>query len=212
MFRNQGLKSTEQKLERQAKCDNQIAFYENQKENLKSMKCDTVEEISRKLELFHTYEDEIAAAKAAYNNEQMFHILDEAEEMGEKIARHAEKMEPKTPEERREEALEEILGTEESDGVLEELLEETGETLEELEEKSEDELEEKTGETLEELEEPLAQEELEESAVLVEECLEEIQGENDVLAEAPLETIWEKAAAEQAKNPRDVYRPFDARI
>lgn len=195
MFRNQGLKSTEQKLERQAKCDNQIAFYENQKENLKSMKCDTVEEISRKLELFHTYEDEIAAAKAAYNNEQMFHILDEAEEMGEKIARHAEKMEPKTPEERREEALEEILGTEESDGVLEELLEETGETLEELEEK--------TGETLEEMKEAVAP---------TEKYPEEIQGENDVLAEAPLETIWEKAAAEQTKNPREVYRPFDARI
>lgn len=31
LFLNSGLKSTQQKLERQAKCENQVAFYENQK-------------------------------------------------------------------------------------------------------------------------------------------------------------------------------------
>jgi len=39
-----------------------------------------VEDIAKKLEMFHTYEDEIAAAKQEYNSSQMFHIMDEAEE------------------------------------------------------------------------------------------------------------------------------------
>lgn len=134
-LRNSGLKSTQQKIERQAKCNNQIAFYENQKVNLKNIKCDSIEEISRKLEMLHTYEDEIAAAKAAYNSEQMYHIMDEAEEMGKKIAEAAEKMESKTPEERKEEEIkragEEMAEATESEGMLEEPLEDAGEILEE---------------------------------------------------------------------------------
>lgn len=120
--RNTGLKSTQEKLDRQQKATSQIQFWENQKDNLKNMKCDTLEEIARKLEMFHTYEDQIAAAKAAYNQEQMMHIMDEAEEKAEKMAEAAEKMEPKTPEERREEQIEEALGTEETDGLLSDLM------------------------------------------------------------------------------------------
>lgn len=47
------------------------------------MKCDSHGEISRKLEMLHTYKDEIAAAKAAHNSEQMYHIMDEGEETAE---------------------------------------------------------------------------------------------------------------------------------
>lgn len=126
------LKSTQEKLERQQKANNQIEFWENQKENLKNMECDTVEEIAKKLEMFHNYEDEIAAVKSQYNSEQMFHILDEAEEQGEKNAEAAKKAEPKTPEERREEIAKEALGEEETEGVLEEMLEEVTDTAEEL--------------------------------------------------------------------------------
>ena len=36
-------------------------FFETQKQNLKNQKADTIEEIAKKLEKFHTYEDEIAA-------------------------------------------------------------------------------------------------------------------------------------------------------
>ncbi len=83
-FLNRGnvLKSTQQKMERQEERDRQVAFFENQKENLKNIKCETVEEIARKLELFHSYEDQIAAAKMAYNNEQMWHMMDESREIG----------------------------------------------------------------------------------------------------------------------------------
>ncbi len=49
---------------------------------------------------FHSYEDEIVAVKMQYNQEQMWHIMDEAKEIGEKIAEEAEKFEPKTAEER----------------------------------------------------------------------------------------------------------------
>lgn len=154
MFRNCGLKSTKQKLQRQAECSAQVDFFEKQKENLKKLECDTAEEIARKLEMFHTYEEEIAAAKAAYNSEQMFHVMDEAEEIAEKIAENAEKMEPKTPEERKEEALEEVReevsGTGEGEGILEELLENAEELSEqETEELSEQETEELLKETAE---------------------------------------------------------------
>ena len=63
-----------------------------------------MEDIAKKLEMFHTYEDEIAAAKQEYNSSQMFHIMDEAEEEAEKRAKEAEKNKPKTEEERKEEA------------------------------------------------------------------------------------------------------------
>ena len=95
------LKSTQDKLERQQKAQSQIEFFENQKENLKNMQCDSIEDIARKLEMFHSYEDQIAAVKKQYNNEQMFHTMDEARERGEKIAELAEDYAPKTEEERK---------------------------------------------------------------------------------------------------------------
>lgn len=95
------LKSTKEKMERQSERDSKVAFFEAQKENLKNMKTETVEDIAKKLEMFHTYEDEIAAAKQEYNSSQMFHIMDEAEEEAEKRAKEAEKNKPKTEEERK---------------------------------------------------------------------------------------------------------------
>lgn len=115
-----GLKSTQKKLERMQEAGSQIGFWESQKERLKDLQCDTLEEISRKLELFHNYEDQIAAVKAAYNSEQIWHVMDEARETGEKIAEAIEKSEPKTPEELQEEEREEITGVEE--GVLAKIL------------------------------------------------------------------------------------------
>lgn len=126
------LKSTQEKEQRQQKAAGQIEFWEQQKANLKNMEGDTLEEIARKLEMFHNYDDEIAAAKAAYNNEQMFHILDEAREQGEKIAEAVEKTEPKTPEERKEELVEEALGTDEDEGVLSEVMDEMLEEVTEI--------------------------------------------------------------------------------
>lgn len=149
-FGNTGmLKSTRERMERQQKTQEQILFYENQKENLKNKECSTLEEIARKLDMFHTYEDEIAAAKQAYNDEQMWHAMDEAKELGERIAEQAKKYEPKTPEERKEEMVEEALGTDEEKGELAEAIEEIEEKISEV---SEEALEE-TEETLEQLEE-----------------------------------------------------------
>ena len=129
------LKSTQDKLERQQKAQSQIEFFENQKENLKNMQCDSIEDIVRKLEMFHSYEDQIAAVKKQYNNEQMFHTMDEARERGEKIAELAEDYAPKTEEERKEEMVEETLGIEEKGGLtesMEEVQEITEEMVEEL--------------------------------------------------------------------------------
>ncbi|MDE5679626.1 MAG: hypothetical protein K2I01_04250, partial [Lachnospiraceae bacterium] len=127
-----GLKSEQEKLQRRQKTDSEISFWEGRKESLKSMKCDGIEDIAKKLDMFHTYEDEIAAAKAAYNKEQMFHVLDEAEEIGKKIAESVEKTEPKTPEERKEDMVDEALGIEGGDGMLEEILDEATEAMEEF--------------------------------------------------------------------------------
>ena len=129
------LKSTQDKLERQQKAQSQIEFFENQKDNLKNMQCDSIEDIARKLEMFHSYEDQIAAVKKQYNNEQMFHTMDEARERGEKIAELAEDYAPKTEEERKEEMVEEALGIEEKGGLtenMEEVQEITEEMVEEL--------------------------------------------------------------------------------
>ena len=147
---NSMLKSAQEKMERQQKAGSQIEFWEQQKENLKNMECGTVEEIAKKLEMFHNYEDEIKAVKAAYNMEQMSHILDEAEEQGEKNAEAAEKLEPKTPEERREEMAEEALGADEGEGVLEELMEGMEESLEEILDEATEPMEESLEETLDE--------------------------------------------------------------
>ena len=129
------LKSTQDKMERQQKAQSQIEFFENQKENLKNMKCDSIEDIVRKLEMFHSYEEQIAAVKKQYNSEQMFHAMDEARERGEQIAEFAEDYAPKTEGERKEEVVEEALGIEEKGELIEsmkEVREITEEMVEEL--------------------------------------------------------------------------------
>lgn len=151
LFSNNGLKSTQDRLDRQAKRDSQIAFFEQQKENLKNMKADSIEDISRKLELLHGYDDQITAAKAEYNNSQMFHILDEARERAEKIAEEAEKYAPKTPEERLEDMIEEATGVDKDAGMLAEAMDELEEITEEMMEESVEELDEMS-EMLEEVE------------------------------------------------------------
>lgn len=148
---NKGLKSVQEKLERQEKRDNQIAFFENQKNNLKNMECNSLEEISRKLELLHSYEDQITAAKAEYNTSQMMHFMDEMQERAEKLAEAAEKYAPKTPEERTEEMLEEALGIEEEKGGLMESMEELSELAEEMNEELLEEFSEESTENMEEL-------------------------------------------------------------
>lgn len=193
VFSHKGLKSTEEKLERQEKRDSQVAFFEKQKENLKNRKCSTVEEIAEKLNALKSYDDQIAGIKAAYNNEQMWHILDEARETGEKIAEAAEKMEPKTPEERREEIIKEAIGTEDSGGLLEEVMEDAAQTQEELQEAVEEEV-------LEQLDEELP-EDLQEQ--LEEEFSKDLQ---EQLEEKLSEDLQEKLAEEIP------YRPFNILI
>ena len=151
LFSNNGLKSTQDRLDRQAKRDSQIAFFEQQKENLKNMKADSIEDTSRKLELLHGYDDQITAAKAEYNNSQMFHILDEARERAEKIAEEAEKYAPKTPEERLEDMIEEATGVDKDAGMLAEAMDELEEITEEMMEESVEELDDMS-EMLEEVE------------------------------------------------------------
>ena len=151
LLSNNGLKSTQDRLDRQAKRDNQIAFFEQQKESLKNIKADSIEDISRKLELLHGYDDQITAAKAEYNNSQMFHILDEARERAEKIAEEAEKYAPKTPEERLEDMIEEATGVDKDAGMLAEAMDELEEIAEEMTEETVEELDEMS-EELEEVE------------------------------------------------------------
>lgn len=128
------LKSTVQKLERQAQRDAQVAFFENQKKNLKNIQCTSPEEVGRVLELLYSYEDQIAAVKAEYNNAQVFHLMDEAKERGEEIAEAIEERAPKTEEERKKEAVEEALGID-GGGLLSDILdkavEEAKEAMEE---------------------------------------------------------------------------------
>ena len=129
------LKSTREKIQRQEERDGKIAFFETQKQNLKNQKADTIEEIAKKLEKFHTYEDEIAAAKQEYNSSQMFHILDEAEERGEQMAKAAEKYKPKTEEEQKKEAQGEAAGTDgktDDKGVLSEIMDDMSESIEHI--------------------------------------------------------------------------------
>lgn len=125
------LKSTKEKMERQSERDSKVAFFEAQKENLKNMKAETVEDIAKKLEMFHTYEDEIAVAKQEYNSSQMFHIMDEAEEEAQKRAKEAEKNKPKTGEERKEDA-DEALGTDADNGMLTENMEKLSEITDQM--------------------------------------------------------------------------------
>ena len=135
-LQNQGmLKSTKDRLDRQAQRDGKIEFYEKQKQNLKNTEAQTVEEIAKKLEMFHSYEDEIKAAKQEYNSSQMLHVLDEAQERAEKIAKAAEKNKPKTPEERRKDALDEAAGKDEDKGELSEIMDDLSEKTDESAEK-----------------------------------------------------------------------------
>lgn len=198
VYANHGLKSTDEKQKRQMQCANEIRFWENKKESLKEMGCSTLEEISRKLELFHTYEDEISAAKMAYNNEQMWHVMDEAKELGEKIAEQAEKQKAKTAEEREEERRKEALGIEEAEGALSEMLEETKELVEEL-----------TEELAEEMEEELTEE-------LAEELVEEkIKEDTDAIeAELAKQKIRIQEAEEMRSDEEEVrrYKRFDMRV
>lgn len=161
VLQNNITKSAQDKAERQQKTQSEVAFWEKQKENLKNQECDTVEEIADKLKALHSYEDEIAAAKEAFNNEQMWHVLDEAEELGEKIAKAAEDMEPKTAEERREDMAEEAQGTDEDKSMMEEMMEDASGLAEEVEavEENSKELEELAKETQEMREAQKAQEE-----------------------------------------------------
>lgn len=186
------LKSTQDRLERQEQTQKQVDYFEQKKDNLKNIKCNSVEEIAEKLNMLHTYEDQIAAAKAAYNSEQMWHILDESTERGEKIAEAAEKTKPKTPEERQEEMVEEALGIEDSGGMLEEILDEVGELTEEL-------TEELVGDVVEETAEDLT-EEL--TGDVVEEITEELTGE----------MAGETAQEETLAMLKEGYVPFDVRL
>ena len=193
-----GLKSTQERQERQQKCASQVEFFEKQKENLKNMQCTSLEDIERKLDMFHSYEDQIAEVKKQYNNSQMSHVLDEAREIGEKIAEAADKTAPKTPEEREKERVEEALGTEEENkGMLSELMEEVTEVADEIQEELEKQLEEELTEELqgEELEEGLTQE-------LQGEALEEgLTEETASVGEEvqAVETLTEKTLAEAIK-------------
>lgn len=179
------LKSTQDRLERQEQTQKQVDFFEKQKENLKNVTCESVEEIAEKLKQFQSYEDQIASIKAAYNQEQMFHILDESTEKGEKIAEAVEKMEPKTPEERLEEMAEEALGIEDG-GELEEAMEELEEVVEELTEEMTEDMTEALPENAQ-----LSAEEVAEAAAAAEAA--------------------EKEAAGAAGIPKD-YLPFDVRL
>lgn len=186
------LKSTKDRMERQQKAESQVDFFEAQKANLKNMLCETPEEIMRKLDMLHSYEDQIAAVKAAYNNEQIYHMMDEAKEMGEKIAEAVENSKPKTPEERKEELVEEALGIEEQDGVLSEMMEELDEVLELMEE-LEASRETLSGES--------GAEALEEGTELMEESAE--SAEENMLLQG-------EKVPEEEKN--HIYRSFDMKI
>ena len=168
---SQGMsKSERDRLVRQEKANSQIAFWEERKANLKNMECETVDDIKRKLEEFHSYEDEIKAAKMAYNNEQMWHTMDEAKEQGEKIAKAIEKSEPKTAEERAKDLAEEVLDPEGGDGVLEELMDELEEAVEAMEEKRLEEAVEDAKELAEKIKEKSLEQTAEET---VEEAIED---------------------------------------
>ncbi len=214
-FLNRGnvLKSTQQKMERQEERDRQVAFFENQKENLKNIKCETVEEIARKLELFHSYEDQIAAAKMAYNNVQMWHMMDESREIGEKIAEAVEKSKPKTPEERMEDLVEEATGTESGGGILEELDEVMEEALE-LQEELQDVQQEMTPEELQNLSENLPEAADGQEALQVQDAIkpQDIRQVEEELVTDGMQKPTEEMTTEELQRAAALYRPFDARI
>lgn len=110
-LQNQGmLKSTKDRLDRQAQRDGKIEFYEKQKQNLKNTEAQTVEE----------------------------------------IAKAAEKNKPKTPEERRKDALDEAAGKDEDKGELSEIMDDLSEKTDESAEKMAESAE-KTAESADEM-------------------------------------------------------------
>ena len=187
------LKSTKEKMERQSERDSKVAFFEAQKENLKNMKTETVEDIAKKLEMFHTYEDEIAEAKQEYNSSQMFHIMDEAEEEAEKRAKEAEKNKPKTEEERKEEAVDEALGTDDDKGMLAENMEKLSEITDQM-------TEEMTGDLTENIEALPTEKAPEETAE------KELSGQKLSTKELSTEEKLQQDAIE-----KKAYHPFDMR-
>ena len=171
LFNNFSSKAEQNRMERQQKRDNQIAFIENQKHNLKNIQSESIEDIKKKLQMIEDYDNQIAAVKAEYNHEQVFHMLDEAWETGEKIAEAAEKAAPKTPEERKEELIEEATGVEKSDGLLADVMDELEDIADEMEEMEE---------SIEEMEDNL--EEMDENMESVESA-ENITEEDKLIAE-----------------------------
>lgn len=206
MLQNNVSKSAQDKAERQQKTQSEVSFWEKQKENLKNQECESVEEIAEKLKALHSYEDEIAAAKQSFNNEQMWHILDEAEELGEKIAEAAEKMEPKTAEERREDMAEEAVGTDGDETMMEEMMEDVSDLAEEVEavEENAKELEEIAEETEEMQEAKEAQEKLAEETKQMEEQEQEME-EQQLVARLQARNI----EAYQASGKRHPYQALD---
>ena len=184
-----GLKSAQDQAERQQKAQSRIAFWENRKESLKNMECDTLEEIGKKLELFRSYESEIAAVKAQYNQEQMRHTMDEAKELGEKIAKGAEKSEPKTAEERREDMAEEALGTDENKGELTESMDRIREAMQE-----------ETAELTEDM------------SRTMEEITESAEETYDSMAEESMETMEAAVRAESLPDQTVKYKRIDVFI
>ncbi len=206
MMQQTGLKSTHDKLERQQKAQSQIAFWENQKENLKNAECDTIEDIAKKLDKFHSYESEIDAAKMQYNREQMWHTMDEAKEIGEKIAEEAEKFEPKTAEERREDMIEEALETDEGKGELTEGMEEMQEEMAELTESMEE-----MQEEVSELTDDLLQT-VEETVKSAEKTLDNMAGENVEAIEDAAKAEMPVSSAEPLLDQMVKYKRIDVLI
>lgn len=206
-----GLKSTQEKMERQQKTQNEVSFWEKQKENLKEHECETPEEIAEKLKTLHGYEDEIAAAKKAYNNEQMWHAMDEARELGEKIAEAAKDMEPKTAEERRKDAVEEAMGTDEDKSTMEEMMDDVSDLAEDAKavEENAKELEELTKQTEDMQEEKQAQDALEEQAVRIQEQKQEQELEEEKLA---ARTEMRNLEAYQTTEKNPYYRGVDVLV
>lgn len=193
-----GLKSTQKKLERQQKMQSQVDFFEEKKAGLKNMKCETLDQIEQKLELFNNYDAQIMAAKQQYNQEQMMHTMDEAEERGKQIAKAAEKQKAKTPEERRREQIEEALGIEDEGGLLTELLEESLEAVEALEEQLVE----------EQMEEEISVEEL-----LEEELLEEELSKEDLASAEGVRIISETVQQQELTEEflKETYTPIDVK-
>lgn len=206
-----GLKSTQEKMERQQQTQNEVSFWEKQKENLKEHECETPEEIAEKLKTLHGYEDEIAAAKKAYNNEQMWHVMDEARELGEKIAEAAKDMEPKTAEERREDMAEEAMGTDEDKSTMEEMMDDVSDLAEDAKavEENAKELEELTEQTEDMQEAKQAQDALEEQAVRIQEQKQEQELEEEKLA---ARTEMRNLEAYQMTEKNPYYRGVDVLV